>query len=139
MNLLSLNLKVFLNFITYDGLFESVSLVSQPDIAVAILQADPNHELTYLEHVEESSTYILWLVDAWITEKKRRELVHSKHEIILKPENKIEQPKTIRRKPASVVTKNDAMLTALESGNIELAIKLGEQIRLEKQIDEGLI
>ena len=138
---IKLNLKTFLDFITYNGLFESVSLIDQQEIAVAILQSDPNHELTYLEHIEENNNYILWLADAWIIEQSRRRLVQTKHACFLKLEKEISSSikKSRREKPATPVSKQDAMLLALENGDVELATKLGEQIRREKSLEDMML
>lgn len=63
---MNIPLKDFLEFATYNSLFDHVALSNYPSIVEAI-KNDPSHkDVCYLDDHD-----VLWTIDGWITECKR--------------------------------------------------------------------
>ena len=63
---MNIKLKTFVNILTYNGLFDCVSLLNYPEV-IDHIKNDPDyiHECYIDEH------NILWTVEGWISECKR--------------------------------------------------------------------
>ena len=63
---MNISLKTFVNILTYNGLFDCVSLLNYPDTIQEIKSDKDYHQEC---HIDEHN--ILWTIDGWIAECKR--------------------------------------------------------------------
>lgn len=77
--MLQLSLKSFLDFATYGGLFDYISLANHPEIADAIEQADPQQTICIIDR--SGPQPLLYTFEGWIREKKRRTSLEESVEI----------------------------------------------------------
>lgn len=73
---IEIDLESFVNFATYNGLFDNVSLINYPKLAHKLI-TEPNHKnFCYVEEIKTDTgvvvNYVLWTISGWIAERKRR-------------------------------------------------------------------
>lgn len=94
---ITLDLKIFLDLLTYDGLFDYVTL--DTSIGAIISQADPEKKVAYVEPLNAYKCTVWYPVESWICECKRRAafeqaLVKARQEIAARPKVFIEEQQT---------------------------------------------
>lgn len=116
---MTIDIKDFLNILTYNSLFEYVDL--PPYIAAHILQDDPSHNTCFCETTNIENVRVWYPVESWIKELRRRkeletELTNmSRLHVATKPIERIEDIQqlivkaTIRRDFEEVNKLNDRL------------------------------
>lgn len=104
---LQLDLTEFLEFATYNKLFDSVVL--SPTMAAQVALADPDKKLCVCEPTNDLFTTVWYPVDSWIAECKRRSSIEK---AIAEERAK---PKPIKKEDTSTLTKQ--LLVASMNGN----------------------
>lgn len=124
--------------LTYNGLHCNVSLINHPKFALFVLEADPLHEVCYLEYIGggDSSHYVLWPLNSWYAELERRKEVKG---LEISFREKLKQMAAI---PVQVDTEESLTLkiaAAAVAGEQELVLALvGQLTKMKEQpmIDE---
>ena len=112
-------LKELTAILTYDGLFQSVSLINYPALKQSILESPNFTEVCFID--EHSS---MWSIQDWINECKRKQ--HQDN--VEKNFNAARAAQLEASKPKCKKDYLPLIQAALEKMDIELAMKLKEQM-----------
>lgn len=114
----NINLKDLINIITYDGLFDYVSLINYPAIEQSI-RSVPEH----LNYCYITNEHILYTTNGWIDECKRVKELDNKS-VEFKKEYSY-------RKSIEAIDKRELLKKfqqAILQGNVEEALKIKQQL-----------
>lgn len=118
---MNLNIKDFISFATYNGLFDNVPLINHPEIEQSIVN-DPEHKMHCI-----INNNILWTIDGWICECKR---LHNQE---TKSKEFIQEYKARKQRDDNMSTNLRAELLdnfrkAILAGNVTEAMKIKKQL-----------
>jgi hypothetical protein len=122
MNLSTLDLT---NLLTYNGLFDYVSLINHIHVAQEV-ERDAEHKSACVIEWHTPEHPILWSASGWVSECKRREdLFRAEKESKEKPRPQI----TEKRTKSPIDELKAELLRCLSSGNIQAAMETQQKIK----------